>query len=217
MSRILFRNAMVWDGTGAEPFPGDVLVEGNRIRTVARKSGQLPTEGAQVVDGTGCTLMPGMTEGHAHISFGGAVKNSDLGDIPPEEHVLLTMRNAKLLLEHGFTSRVQRGQREAAARCRHPQRDRGGAAAGPAASRGGAGADGHGRLGRRAAAAHAPRELRHHRRRGGRDGAGGAHLLPRGRGQHQDEHLGRRLRPVRPRRPDRDERDRGRDRGRGRA
>jgi hypothetical protein len=30
MSRTLFRNAMVWDGSGSERFPGDVLVEGNR-------------------------------------------------------------------------------------------------------------------------------------------------------------------------------------------
>ena len=48
--------------------------------------------------------MPGLVEGHAHISFGGAVNDSDLGNIPPEEHVLLTMRNAKTLLDHGFTS-----------------------------------------------------------------------------------------------------------------
>ena len=104
MSRTLFRNAMVWDGSGAEPFAGDVMVEGNRIHTIARRTGQLQAEGAQVIDATGKTLMPGMTEGHAHLSFGGAQKNSDLGDIPPEEHVLLTMRNAKLLLDHGFTS-----------------------------------------------------------------------------------------------------------------
>ena len=50
------------------------------------------------------TLMPGLVEGHAHLSFGGAATNTDLGDIPPEEHVLLTMRNAKTLLDHGFTS-----------------------------------------------------------------------------------------------------------------
>jgi len=104
MGRTLFRNAMIWDGAGAEPFPGDVLVEGNRIRTVARATGQVPADGAQVIEADGRFLMPGMTEGHAHLSFDGAQKNSDLGDIPPEEHVLVTMRNAKLLLDHGFTS-----------------------------------------------------------------------------------------------------------------
>jgi imidazolonepropionase-like amidohydrolase len=104
MARTLFRQVMVWDGSGATPFPGDVLVDGNRIRTVARKTGELSGDGALWIDGRGMTLMPGMVEGHAHLSFGGAQKNTDLGDIPPEEHTLLTMRNAKTLLDHGFTS-----------------------------------------------------------------------------------------------------------------
>ncbi|QEX18421.1 amidohydrolase [Hypericibacter terrae] len=104
MNRVFFRNAMVWDGSGANSFPADVLVEGNRIKTVARQVGQLSADGATVIDCRGRTLMPGLVEGHAHISFGGAVNDSDLGNIPPEEHVLLTMRNAKTLLDHGFTS-----------------------------------------------------------------------------------------------------------------
>lgn len=104
MNRVFFRNAMVWDGSGAHSFPADVLVEGNRIKTMARQVGQLSADGATVIDCRGRTLMPGLVEGHAHISFGGAVNDSDLGNIPPEEHVLLTMRNAKTLLDHGFTS-----------------------------------------------------------------------------------------------------------------
>src|SRR6201987_4003598 len=104
MSSVIFRGAMVWDGSGADSFPADVLVEGNRIRTIARTPGQLGAEGATVIDCRGRTLMPGLVEGHAHISFGGAVNDSDLGNIPPEEHLLLTMRNAKTLLDHGFTS-----------------------------------------------------------------------------------------------------------------
>lgn len=104
MSRVLFRNAQVWDGSGANAFPADVLVEGNRIRTIARTLGQLSADGATVIDCHGRTLMPGLVEGHAHLSFGGAVNDSDLGNIPPEEHLLLTMRNAKTLLDHGFTS-----------------------------------------------------------------------------------------------------------------
>jgi imidazolonepropionase-like amidohydrolase len=103
MMRTLFRDAMVWDGTGAGLFPADVLMEGQRIAAVAGR-GELPADHAAVLDCAGRTLMPGLVEGHAHLSFGGAVKDSDLGDIPPEEHVLLTMRNARTLLDHGFTS-----------------------------------------------------------------------------------------------------------------
>src|SRR6202142_4689540 len=104
MNRVIFRDAMVWDGSGTASFPADVLVEGNRIRSIARDKGQLKAEGAQAIDCRGRTLMPGLVEGHAHISFGGAVNDKDLGDIPPEEHMLLTARNAKTLLDHGFTS-----------------------------------------------------------------------------------------------------------------
>jgi imidazolonepropionase-like amidohydrolase len=104
MNQVLFRNAQIWDASGAPSFPGDVLVEGGRIKTVARMPGALTTDGATVIEAHGRTLMPGLVEGHAHISFGGAINDSDLGNIPPEEHVLLTMRNAKTLLDHGFTS-----------------------------------------------------------------------------------------------------------------
>ena len=85
-------------------FPADVLVENGRIKAIARMPSRLSTEGTTVIEARGRTLMPGLVEGHAHISFGGAVNDSDLGNIPPEEHVLLTVRNAKTLLDHGFTS-----------------------------------------------------------------------------------------------------------------
>jgi imidazolonepropionase-like amidohydrolase len=48
--------------------------------------------------------MPGLIEGHSHLSFGDIERTTDLGELPPEEHLLLTMRNARLLLDHGFTS-----------------------------------------------------------------------------------------------------------------
>ena len=45
MSRILFKNARVWDGTGTASYPADVLIENDRIRTVARSLGQLEAAG----------------------------------------------------------------------------------------------------------------------------------------------------------------------------
>src|SRR5260370_24072570 len=104
MKPVLFRGASIWDGGGAAAFPGDVLVEGRRIKAVAPAPERLAVNGATVIEARGRTLMPGLVEGHAHISFGGAVNDSELGHIPPEEHVLLTARNAKPLLDHGFTS-----------------------------------------------------------------------------------------------------------------
>ena len=104
MNRVLISGARVWDASGAAPFVGDVLIEGNRIATVAPGSQQLSNAGCQVIEGRGMTLMPGMTEGHAHLSFEAATSTEDLISPPPEEHTLLTARVAKTLLDHGFTS-----------------------------------------------------------------------------------------------------------------
>ncbi|MCW2869497.1 amidohydrolase family protein [Actinacidiphila oryziradicis] len=104
MSRILFRNCRVWDGSGAPSYPADVLVDGERIRTIATDRGQLDPAGAEIVEANGMTLMPGLVEGHSHITFINAVRATDIGDTPPEEHTLIAARNARILLDHGFTS-----------------------------------------------------------------------------------------------------------------
>ena len=104
MKQTLFTNVKVLDCSGAEPYPGEVLVEGNRIKAVARDAASLPRNGADVIDGNGATLMPGMTEAHTHLSFDDTPTLESLGMVPPEEHTLLTVRNAKLYLDHGFTS-----------------------------------------------------------------------------------------------------------------
>lgn len=104
MSRTLFVGARVWDATGAAPFEGDVLVEGNRVKAVAKGRGQIAPAGAEVIDARGMFLMPGMTEGHAHLSFEAVTATEDLITPSPEAHTLLTARVAKVLLDHGFTS-----------------------------------------------------------------------------------------------------------------
>lgn len=104
MSKIIFAGAKIWDASGAAPFEGDVLIDGNRIGAVSKAPGQLPQAGTQVIDARGMFLMPGMTEGHAHLSFEAVTSTEDLITPPPEEHTLLTARVAKLLLDHGFTS-----------------------------------------------------------------------------------------------------------------
>jgi imidazolonepropionase-like amidohydrolase len=104
MPRILFRNCRVWDGSGAASYPADVLVDGERIHSVATDRGQLESAGADVVEANGMTLMPGLVEGHSHITFINAARATDIGDTPPEEHTLIAARNARILLEHGFTS-----------------------------------------------------------------------------------------------------------------
>lgn len=105
MSATLLTNVVVFDGTSDASFPGEVLIQGNRIRKVARGREQIAREeAARVIDGRGMTLMPGMVEGHCHPSFTGVAMPYELGMIPPEEHTLKTAANARLLLDSGFTS-----------------------------------------------------------------------------------------------------------------
>ena len=105
MPATLIRNVSVWDAIGDEAYPGEVLVEGNRIRAVAKGAERITAEtGAETIDGAGMYLMPGMVEGHCHLSFVGPARNQDLGEIPPEEHLLRTCRNATFILNCGFTS-----------------------------------------------------------------------------------------------------------------
>jgi imidazolonepropionase-like amidohydrolase len=69
MSSVLFRDASVLDGTGAAPFSADVLIEGNRIARLSPPGQLPPLPGVDTVDCNGATLMPGLVEPHAHLSF----------------------------------------------------------------------------------------------------------------------------------------------------
>src|SRR5579875_502061 len=110
MARTVFTNVVIFDGTGAEPYPGEVAVEDKRIAAVAPGAGKIDRGGATVVDGKGATLMPGMVEAHAHLSWPCAYDRIILDrTIPPEEHLLITARNARITLDHGFTSAYSAG------------------------------------------------------------------------------------------------------------
>ena len=69
MGNVLFTNVRILDATGAQPYPGELLVQGNRIARVGRGTRSLPTAGVTVIDGAGATLMPGMCEAHTHFGW----------------------------------------------------------------------------------------------------------------------------------------------------
>lgn len=104
MSKILIKDATIWDATGAPPARGDLLVEGERIAAVSRRPSELPSTEAQVIEADGRFLMPGMTEGHAHLSFEAVTATEDLITPSPEEQVFAAARGAKALIDAGFTS-----------------------------------------------------------------------------------------------------------------
>jgi imidazolonepropionase-like amidohydrolase len=108
-------NAMVFDGTGAEPVPADVLVEGPRIVEIATQLGRSARDGARVIDGTGATLLPGLIDGHAHLGFGSTTRYlSDRSESNAEKALLIAHAGA-VLLDSGFTSAYSGGNRLPAA------------------------------------------------------------------------------------------------------
>ncbi len=104
MARTLFAGVRILDCTGAEPYPGEVLVDGARIAAIARDGNRLSRENVVVIDGDGATLMPGLIESHGHLSIENAAELVQIGMIPPEETTLIAVRNARLYLDCGITS-----------------------------------------------------------------------------------------------------------------
>jgi len=95
----------ILDSTGADPFRGSVLIEGEKIAKV----GTVPNEEelkkdptVRVFHGRGRTLMSGLGDAHTHLTWNGGDLNR-LGDLGVEEHVLLTARSAQCYIDSGYT------------------------------------------------------------------------------------------------------------------
>ncbi|MHC3473589.1 amidohydrolase family protein [Streptomyces sp. 7R007] len=108
----VFTGVRVFDGTGSDPFAAEVLVEGHRITAVTPRIPAARWAGARVVDGGGCTLIPGLVDSHTHLGFGSTVEHrSRRRDEPDEEKALLVAHAGRVLLDHGFTSAYSGGNR----------------------------------------------------------------------------------------------------------
>ena len=93
MGTHVITNVRILDGTGRAPFRGEVVVEGTRITAVTTAAAGPHPPGATLIDGGGGMLMPGLVEPHAHLSFVDGIAN-DFTQLPVEEHMLVTVRNA---------------------------------------------------------------------------------------------------------------------------
>jgi imidazolonepropionase-like amidohydrolase len=106
---VLFTNVRILDGTGEYPYTGEVLVQGNRIKQIGKGSSRFSSSGSvgggqTVIDGMGATLMPGMIDAHLHLSWNNAPGIDPIQMMEIEEHMLVTMEMAKLVLDAGFTA-----------------------------------------------------------------------------------------------------------------
>jgi imidazolonepropionase-like amidohydrolase len=116
MARTVFTGGQVFDGTGAAAFPGEVVVDGDRVVEVRERYHPDLHGGLDVIDVAGHTVMPGMVESHAHLTFPSAVGHIDPSFNPPldvtffhhiegfESELARAERNARILLDAGFTS-----------------------------------------------------------------------------------------------------------------
>ncbi|HEX3749126.1 MAG TPA: amidohydrolase family protein, partial [Streptosporangiaceae bacterium] len=125
MARTVITNGLVFDGTGTPPRAAEVTLDDDRVVSVTpgyRDHHGADNHGAdhhgadRVIDATGCTVMPGLIESHSHLTFPSAVGHIDPTFNPPLDvsffHHIAGMdaelaraeRNAKILLDAGFTS-----------------------------------------------------------------------------------------------------------------
>ncbi len=112
MAETLFTAVRIFDASDTTPFEGDVLVAGERIVSIRRPNEPSLKVAAntRIIDGQGATLMPGLIEAHAHLSWPSSVERFVPGmDLPIDDLVLNTARNARILLDHGFTSAYSGG------------------------------------------------------------------------------------------------------------
>jgi imidazolonepropionase-like amidohydrolase len=102
--RQVIRNVQIFDGSGAALRSGSVVIEDERIVAVLDDTEDLP-EADVIIDGAGATLMPGMVEAHGHLTWGSSIeKIYHQFMLPDDELKIAAWRNARVLLESGFTS-----------------------------------------------------------------------------------------------------------------
>ncbi|KAL9106631.1 MAG: hypothetical protein Q9227_008351 [Pyrenula ochraceoflavens] len=104
-SKVLFLDVNILDSTSAEPYRGDVLIEGERFSYV----GSVPDverlksdPKVRVIQGRNRTLMPGLGDAHTHFTWNEGDLGA-LGGLGVEEHTLVTVRAAQKYLDSGYT------------------------------------------------------------------------------------------------------------------
>ena len=107
---LVIRNGTLIDGSGAAAANTAVVIQGNRISSVGELPGGVNLEDADkvdVIDATGQWIMPGLIDGHCHLSFGmPAVQGyaSARGTVNPGFSAIRAAKNAQTILRSGVTS-----------------------------------------------------------------------------------------------------------------
>jgi imidazolonepropionase-like amidohydrolase len=108
---IVIQHGTLIDGSGGPPTPnGAIVIAGNRIRSTGRLPEDVRLEDrdhVQVIDASERWIMPGLIDGHCHLSFGFPQMPgvpSARGTTSPEFSTLRAAQNAQKVLRSGVTS-----------------------------------------------------------------------------------------------------------------
>jgi imidazolonepropionase-like amidohydrolase len=109
---IALLDAAIIPGTGEPPFPGGVVIEGDRIVDVLT-DGRRPGGVALTVDCAGRTLLPGLIDAHVHIGSLDVDGREQQRRYFDSEAALMAGRNLTQLLDQGFTTARDAGGADA--------------------------------------------------------------------------------------------------------
>jgi len=100
---IAILGSLLIDGTGKEPLrDGVVLIEGDKLAAVGQRDDvHVPGE-AEVIDGNGLTIMPGMVDAHIHLV--GRRRGDITGIYNRSLSTARAIADAYTILEHGYTT-----------------------------------------------------------------------------------------------------------------
>lgn len=110
-STLVILNGTLIDGAGNPPTPNEaIVVQGNRIRSIGRLPEDVRLEDREhvnVIDASEQWILPGLIDGHCHLSFGFPQMSgvpSSQGTTSAEFSTLRAARNAQTVLRSGVTS-----------------------------------------------------------------------------------------------------------------
>lgn len=113
IQRVLVRGGLVFDGTGAEPYEGDVLTEGGRIVEILARPERISVSDAQIVEAAGSTVIPGLIDAHVHIGAVDVDIQSQYRKYFTSELTLRMGLKLRELLDQGFTTARDAGGADA--------------------------------------------------------------------------------------------------------
>src|SRR5258707_13731912 len=98
MPRTLYRGAALADGTGPQLNVGvSLLVDDDRIEWVGPTDDEPdPGPDTDVVDASGCTIVPGLVDSHSHLTLPGGAHWIDRGFDPADRLLQVAEHNARL-------------------------------------------------------------------------------------------------------------------------